>query len=303
MAAPRKDFAIMEWEFLRFDPAFRALPNDSIRLAYLSLWGLCVHLRQDTFKPTELSEGYIPDMCGVTPQIMGELIESGVRLNLLTRGPRGSIRVRGVKSKHEKLRGWNEGKIAAPLRAIIPLTVTGTVTGTGQREKNPQPPVGEDDGSCQFIEVREAWNAMAGSAGLPKVAHLSEVRRKHLKARWGDPFWLEHWQAAIAAIPSRPFLLGQNDRGWKATLDWFLKPESVTKITEGMYQETRNAGRSPSAGGPITPDGAEERRQAFRDLEKADREWVAQFAEQDRAAAEAADSDGEEPEPVADHLP
>jgi len=30
-------------------------------------------------------------------------------------------------------------------------------------------------------------------------------------------------------------LLGENDRAWTATIDWFLRPDSVDKILEGQY--------------------------------------------------------------------
>jgi len=37
-------------------------------------------------------------------------------------------------------------------------------------------------------------------------------------------------------IPDSPFLLGENDRGWRADIDWFLRPDSVTRILEGKYR-------------------------------------------------------------------
>jgi hypothetical protein len=35
--------------------------------------------------------------------------------------------------------------------------------------------------------------------------------------------------------------MGVNDRGWKADIDWFLKPESVMKIIEGKYTQKTKA--------------------------------------------------------------
>ena len=221
MPAQRKEFAIMEWEFLRFDPAFRALSSDSVRLTYLSLWALCVHLRKDTFKPSELCEGYVPDMCGVTERIavvdteyrgsiakvtcewMGKFVEECVATGLLTRGPRGAIRVKGVKSKHDKLRGWNEGTIAvpiaAPLRPIIPLTGTGTGTGTGtvQGEDHSSPPeAGAATPSvhgqvitifCDLYQKRrnEKYQFLAGKDGAA-AARLAKLIQGDTKA-YPDP--------------------------------------------------------------------------------------------------------------------
>ena len=40
-------------------------------------------------------------------------------------------------------------------------------------------------------------------------------------------------------IPDCPFLVGDNDKGWRADLDWFLRPDSVTKILEGKYTRSK----------------------------------------------------------------
>ena len=212
----------MEWEFLRFDPAFRRLSSDSIRLAYLSLWALCVHLRRDTFRPKELYEGYLPDMCGVSdsivnspnsiakvgPSWMEGFVGECLAVGLLKKGPRGSIRVRGVKSKHDKLRGWNEGTIAAPiaapLRPIIPLTGTVTVTGTetviGQGEENTILPQSEADaaGNGRLIggklhqALLAAWceehQALRQLPYKPSGADLKELKslRAHMESHPQD---------------------------------------------------------------------------------------------------------------------
>jgi hypothetical protein len=92
-----------------------------------------------------------------------------------------------------------------------------------------------------FAEIMQAWNNLAETAGLASVISIKGERRKHIRARWRDADWREHWQEALAMIPSRGFLLGENDRGWTADLDWFLKPDSVTRILEGKYAGAKPA--------------------------------------------------------------
>lgn len=79
----------------------------------------------------------------------------------------------------------------------------------------------------------EAWNTMAKQAGVHK-ARLTPERRKKI-----NPFLRRHSvddiTEAIWAVPRSPFLCGQNDRGWKADLDFFLQPKSFTRILEGSY--------------------------------------------------------------------
>jgi len=101
----------------------------------------------------------------------------------------------------------------------------------------------EDSGSngktaCDLKRAIErleaAWNAIAG---LVSVRQWSEQRKQRLRTRLRDPTWLEKALAAIEQIPQCPFLLGDNDRGWRADIDWFLKPDSVTRILEGKYRK------------------------------------------------------------------
>jgi len=81
-------------------------------------------------------------------------------------------------------------------------------------------------------QIMTAWNLMAEKAGLPNVHSMTSERMRHVKARSQDKFWLENWRAAIERVPASPFRLGQNDRQWLANIDWFLRPNSVTKIIE-----------------------------------------------------------------------
>jgi uncharacterized protein YdaU (DUF1376 family) len=84
--------------------------------------------------------------------------------------------------------------------------------------------------------VLEAWNAMARGAGLRTVVKLTDQRRKRLLARIKD-YTVDTMTEAIAAVPSRPFLMGQGPRGWKADFDFITRPDSVAKIMEGNYGE------------------------------------------------------------------
>ena len=36
-----------------------------------------------------------------------------------------------------------------------------------------------------------------------------------------------------------PFLCGENDRGWRANIDFFLQAKSSTKLMEGAYDDKR----------------------------------------------------------------
>ncbi len=91
------------------------------------------------------------------------------------------------------------------------------------------------------IEVfREAWNAMAAKHGLPQCREMTGKRKTEFTARWKDPGWRRDYPEALAKVPASQFLLGKNDRGWKANIEWFLRPDSLTKILEDNYGGNRS---------------------------------------------------------------
>lgn len=86
--------------------------------------------------------------------------------------------------------------------------------------------------------VVEAWNDMACRHGLPKVAKLTPARRRTLNARIRE-HPISDFTEAISAIERSPFLLGENDRAWRADFDFILQPTSFTKLIEGSYDRSR----------------------------------------------------------------
>lgn len=69
-------------------------------------------------------------------------------------------------------------------------------------------------------EFANAWNRERGN--LPRVDAFTESRRKKVKARIRQGITLERFQEAVACCRGKPFLRGENDRGWTATFDWLI---------------------------------------------------------------------------------
>jgi hypothetical protein len=53
---------------------------------------------------------------------------------------------------------------------------------------------------------------------------------------------LEEFENACERANNTPFLIGKNDRGWKADFDFIIKPDNTAKIIEGKYhsEEPKN---------------------------------------------------------------
>ena len=87
------------------------------------------------------------------------------------------------------------------------------------------------------VVVVELWNEQAKKHNFRRCLVLSKTRARKLKQRLSEKEWQAQWRPAIEAIGTCPFLLGAGGQGWKATFDWFLRPDSVTKILEGAYEQ------------------------------------------------------------------
>jgi len=114
--------------------------------------------------------------------------------------------------------------------------------------KDSTPPKGSPPVPAQ--EIIDAWNETCGDA-LSKAKHLTDKRRKQIGIRCRDlrkvvgdlAFDPEWWTREIfLKVRQSPFCLGENDRGWQATLDWLLdRKDAAVKAMEGQYDDTNGA--------------------------------------------------------------
>jgi hypothetical protein len=91
--------------------------------------------------------------------------------------------------------------------------------------------------------IVEAWNKTT----LTKCQNLANGRISNLKARLENDFWRENWRQGLEIIAASPFCRGENDRGWVADIDWFIRSDdAVTKALEGKYDAKTKAVRTSS---------------------------------------------------------
>ena len=92
---------------------------------------------------------------------------------------------------------------------------------------------------CPYQKFVEVWNDFANRHGLATVRKLTEARKRKLKSRFAD--WrgekggaLLHFQKILDAATSRPFMMGENDSGWRMGIDWVVNNEdNGLKLLEG----------------------------------------------------------------------
>ena len=102
------------------------------------------------------------------------------------------------------------------------------------------------------IELLSAkWNTVVGVRSCRKP---TPSRRNQFKTRAASAAWVTQVDAALDKVARSTFCQGGGKQGWRADLDWFLKPETVSKIMEGKYDDNGRAGHANSAGSKYDPE-------------------------------------------------
>lgn len=85
--------------------------------------------------------------------------------------------------------------------------------------------------------MMDAWNEAFQGTAVVKAEKLVPSRVSTLNARFRDSFSrdLDQWREFCRKIRGTPFLIGDNERRWKADIDFATKPINIARILEGKY--------------------------------------------------------------------
>ena len=141
-------------------------------------------------------------------------------------------KARWLKNKDSSIAGVSSGlnpSDASPTPTPTPTPIT-LKEGIGKGLEKPSP----------FpTELILLWNKIVQinlTANGGKVI-LSKTRIPKLKRVLKDYFdnRLDNWGSYCESIANTPFLMGDNDRQWRVTIDWALEPKNLIKVLEGNY--------------------------------------------------------------------
>ena len=80
---------------------------------------------------------------------------------------------------------------------------------------------------------------------LPRVKLLTDKRKAWIKTRWNeDPQRqdLQWWREYFESVRDQAHLMGDNDRGWKADLEFLVKADKMARVLEKSYQRENKNG-------------------------------------------------------------
>ena len=149
--------------------------------------------------------------------------------------PDGDVKTRLHSRIVELLAGLSDAWLDT-FEQVCPVT-----TGTGAAAA-PGKPTRPDPWTEQIERAFvKAWN---GQAGLVKVQGetLTQTRRAILRQRLRSEGWRDQCREAIAKFPLAQWPEGSD--GWRPTIEWFLRADTVTRILEGEYDRAIAGERS-----------------------------------------------------------
>lgn len=111
------------------------------------------------------------------------------------------------------------------------------VEGEGRREK------GDIDLDPPKPPLLDLWNQNCGN--LPRAEQLNKQRDNAWRLRWKAKPDRAYWVDLIQRLAASSFATGNNDRSWRADIDFFLRETTAAKILEGKYDDRGNPKSKP----------------------------------------------------------
>jgi len=89
-----------------------------------------------------------------------------------------------------------------------------------------------------YQQIVASYNSILGGT-LSKVVSITNTRKQKIKVRWNNDIkTINDWEFLFNKVANTPFLLGDNNNGWKCGFDWLVKNDSnFLKVLEGNYDK------------------------------------------------------------------
>lgn len=195
----------------------------------------CLLAEIDSLSPCYCSNEHLAKMMGISESCVAnnisELRKKGLILDVSFDG-----RTRVIKVSDSVASDYQNEEIRVPAISNSNFPDSGT-KNTSIDNKNSK---SNKEDTAEYQEVADCWNS---HSILERAERKTRKRCAAVSARMKDPYFRENYKSAIRRIAQSPFCCGENDRGWKATIDWFLKPDTITYVMEGKYDPKKSSAK------------------------------------------------------------
>jgi uncharacterized protein YdaU (DUF1376 family) len=201
----------------------------------------------ETMAPLKLEHKALARLCGTTPKTLEKalavLLDDPNKL-VMSEGGLWSHRVEKEIKKAQKTseisrqnsqKRWEKHKKNND--GAMPSHSSGNAIQNHNKKDIPNGITPTDQAFADFVEAVEG-------TPIPKPRSLTADRRRKIEARLRE-HGPDVWREACQRLAASPFCQGENDRGWRADLDFLLQPKSFNRLIEGGYDQAAPRGQSP----------------------------------------------------------
>lgn len=190
-------------------------------------------------EPVRVGSESVP--IGMETILVGSEVQTGSNCVPIVPGERIGSDSDRVGSESDPI-GTDSDKIV-----VVELEVEGELEeeeeGEGEGECEGKPGSVPEGTALPPIDI--LWNSNSGT--LPKVRECTNQRKRSWAARFREKPEAAYWAEVFCRIAASPFCNGANDRGWRAGIDFALKPGTHVKAMEGQYDAGPVSGRQTHA--------------------------------------------------------
>lgn len=216
-------------------------------------WAAAYHRIKAFFCPEPSTE--------ISPKSPESITEAGETETISTESPTESPEFTGKAGENES---------SPEVSPQTPLPNPSRVYPPGPSKEGPYPPDEKPPNDLPRKKIAQdmadVWREELEGV-LPVPHKLPESRVAAMCARFREDFGsdLGQWRRYCQTIRGSPFLRGENGRGWRADIDWAVKPVNLAKVLEGKYEQGPATQQRQAAGNPFLA--------AVRNEQKAAESW------------------------------
>lgn len=199
----------------------------------LIVYAIIYGFSQDGESSFHGSLSYLSRQTGITKRSIITILKKLVSNNLISKE---EVFFKGSKfAKYAVCINFTRGEETSPSGEKVSLGGEKTSPLGGEETSPNNKDIYNKDNNINYQNIVDFFNENCPS--LPKVAKLSDKRRKAIKAVIGE-YGEQEVKDALLKVEVSPFLSGKDNK-WRASFDWLMNKNNLLKVIEGNYDHKK----------------------------------------------------------------